>query len=307
MNPITLPHLSKSQNKPKIGILYIATGRYHIFWEACYKSIERYFLNDCEKHYFIFTDYTENLYGEEHPLIHRIYQEKLGWPYDTLKRFEIFLKQEDKLKEMDYLFFFNANLEVVRPISLEDLGLHTNRPLTVAKHPGFYNLTNEAFTYDRNPDSQAYIPQGEGTYYVMGGFNGGRSTDYLKLCHSLRTRIDQDEASGIIALWHDESQLNKYVYEHPELFNVIEHSYGYPEEFLISSFLKSCFIDYLQLAQSSVAKPKIIIRNKAHIRFGGHKYLRGQVASVPFKIILKQAFYKCCKTFIHPLTRTILN
>lgn len=40
----------------KIAILYICTGKYDIFWEDFYKTSEKYFLNNSEKHYFVFTD-----------------------------------------------------------------------------------------------------------------------------------------------------------------------------------------------------------------------------------------------------------
>ena len=64
----------------KIGILYICTGRYSIFWKKFYKSAERYLMQGypCIREYYVFTD-TPSLYGEkknEH--IHRIYQENLG-------------------------------------------------------------------------------------------------------------------------------------------------------------------------------------------------------------------------------------
>lgn len=50
---------------PRIGILYIATGRYYVFWEDFYKSAEKYFLPNLEKQYFIFSDYENTFFGEE--------------------------------------------------------------------------------------------------------------------------------------------------------------------------------------------------------------------------------------------------
>lgn len=202
---------------------------------------------------------------------------------------------------MDYLFFFNANMELVAPISLSDLGLGSGKDLVAFKHPGFYNLDNNQFTYDRNPDSLAYIPMGEGKYYVMGSFNGGTREAYLELCHELKRRITEDEKRGIIALWHDESQLNRYLYDYPERFSVLEHSYGYPEEWLVSSFLKSCLRDYKVLASQASVQAKIIIRNKAHARFGGHLYLRGQSDDKALKLRLQAKLYDYC----HKLLRLI--
>ena len=40
----------------KVAALYIATGRYTVFWPEFYESAEKYLLKDCEVHYFVFTD-----------------------------------------------------------------------------------------------------------------------------------------------------------------------------------------------------------------------------------------------------------
>ncbi len=93
----------------KIGILYICTGKYSIFWKKFYSSMEKNFIVDAEKHYFVFTDSPDIEFEKENRRIHRIYQEDLGWPNNTLMRFHMFLKQEKELVNMDYLFFFNAN------------------------------------------------------------------------------------------------------------------------------------------------------------------------------------------------------
>jgi hypothetical protein len=76
--------------------------------EGFYSSAEKYLLPDLEKHYFVFTDGEIKTF--DNPFVHVLFQEKLGWPFDTLYRFHIFLKAEERLKEMDYLYFFNSNL-----------------------------------------------------------------------------------------------------------------------------------------------------------------------------------------------------
>ena len=35
----------------KVAALYIATGRYTVFWPEFYESAEKYLLKDCEVHY----------------------------------------------------------------------------------------------------------------------------------------------------------------------------------------------------------------------------------------------------------------
>lgn len=60
----------------KVGILYICTGKYIVFWEEFYKSCQKYFLSDseCVKQYYVFTD-VDKIYQEDVDVnIHRFYE-----------------------------------------------------------------------------------------------------------------------------------------------------------------------------------------------------------------------------------------
>lgn len=242
--------------KSKIAILYICTGNYHIFWEEFYKSAEKNLLQDCEKEYFIFTDY-KKLSCRENSNIHVIHQEKLGWPYDTLMRYHIFCKIEPELERFDYIFFFNANLFIVAPVGEEILPNDKECGLCALWHPGFYKeIDNTKYTYDRNPKSLAYIPFGEGKRYYAGGLNGGTAKAYLELVRQLAENIQRDKNNNIIALWHDESHLNKYLLNRS--VRVLSPLYGWPEGWPAEF--------------SSNNQIKIIIKDKT--KYGGHEVLR---------------------------------
>lgn len=163
----------------KVAALYIATGRYTVFWPEFYESAEKYLLKDCEVHYFVFTD-AATLPGDDNPRVHICAQEAYSWPFATLRRFEIFLKQEQALKAFDYIFFFNANAEFMQPVTREMLlpRAEKGEHLLVVQHPSFYAKPNYEFTYDRNPRSTACIPYGLGKYYVCGGVNGGEAAAF---------------------------------------------------------------------------------------------------------------------------------
>lgn len=49
------------------------------------------------------------------------------------------------------------------------------------------------------------------TRYVSGGFYGGTRAAFFALCRTILERTRDDLANGIIACWHDESQLNRYI------------------------------------------------------------------------------------------------
>ena len=108
-----------------IGMLYICTGKYTVFWPEFYETFSRNFLPGCKKEYFIFTD-APSIAHEDDPAVHRIAQPAYDWPLSTMKRFAIFLTQEKALEQLDYLFFFNANLtcrEVITPEEFLPLSL----------------------------------------------------------------------------------------------------------------------------------------------------------------------------------------
>jgi hypothetical protein len=212
----------------KVAVLYICTGEYWVFWKDFYLSYEKYFLKASEIHYYVFTE-AENLEGEENPRVHKIYQEVMGWPNDTLLRFKLFMSIREELEGFDYLFFMNANCKCVAPIT-EEVFLPTQEEgLLVVRHHSYYNKDNRQFTYDRNPKSRAYIPMGEGEVYVFGAVNGGTSSAFLRMAEELERRTDLDLEDGVVALWHDESHLNRYIIDYPN-YRLLSPSYGYPED-----------------------------------------------------------------------------
>ena len=234
-----------------IGILYICTGKYDIFWKKFFLSCEKYFLPGYEKRYFVFTD-AEQLYGEDNPRITKIYQQTLGWPENTLFRFRMFLNVAAELKKCDYLFFFNANIIFLDTITDEILPGDINDGLLAVKHPGFWDKTEQDYPYDRNTNSAAYIPHGRGVHYFMGGFNGGKTKAYIQLIETLHANIQQDLQKDIIAQWHDESHLNNYMLSRNP--KILSPAYGYVEDYNIPF------------------KPKLMVLRKE--KFGGHDYLR---------------------------------
>jgi hypothetical protein len=240
----------------KIGILYISTGKYTVFWKDFFSTAEQFFLSegDYEKHYFVFTD-AETIENQGNPRIHKVNQEALGWPYITLDRFTIFQKARPAIDEMDYLYFFNGNMLFVDVVGADILPSLTF-PLVLVKHPGFYNKDRSQFTYESDSRSSAAINNEEGQFYFMGGLNGGITSAYLRMVEYLERQVELDKKNGVMAIWHDESHLNRYAIDHANLIKVLEPIYGYPEGW------------------DMPFEPKIIIRDKA--RHGGHDFLRNE-------------------------------
>jgi hypothetical protein len=217
--------------------------------------MEENFISEAEKHYFVFTDNPQIDFENENPRIHRIYQKDLGWPDNTLMRFHTFLQIEKELLNMDYLFFFNANLLIKEKITSEEFLPTGNENLVATLHPGFYNKNRKKFTYENNRKSTAYIDKNEGQYYFAGGLNGGKTADFIEAMKIMRDNVDTDNKNGIVAKWHDESHWNKYLINRSNI-KILPPSYLYPEGWKLPF------------------PPIILIRDKN--KYGGHALLRNE-------------------------------
>ena len=189
----------------------------------------------------------------------------MGWPKATLYRYKLFQNAWDKLKDFDYMYYINANMVAVHRVGYEIIPTE-KQGITATLHPGYYNSTGN-LPYDRNPKSLAYIPiikDNKQEYYFMGGFNGGTAKAFKHLIDTISHNTDIDEKNGVMATWHDESHLNRYLYERKPL--ILPPAYGYPETRVGSHATHKEFHK----------THKLLIMDKSNPRWGGHKYLRGQ-------------------------------
>ena len=80
--------------------------------------------------------------------------------------------------DCDYLFHFNANMKFIAPIGDEILPQKENGYICVCEWLNHkLKSTPDKFPYERNKESLAYIPIGEGKHYFMSGVHGGRKKE----------------------------------------------------------------------------------------------------------------------------------
>jgi histo-blood group ABO system transferase len=120
------------------------------------------------------------------------------------------------------------------------------------QHPGFWFRGSNFYTYERRPESTAYIPYGQGKMYYAGGFNGGKVENFLKMAEVIVNNVNTDFDNGIIAEWHDESHLNRYLLDTPPTVELTP-SYCYPEAVRFNS-----------IGWDVPFEPKIIALEKNH-------------------------------------------
>lgn len=217
----------RKNNMKKIGILYICTGAYSVFWKNFYETFEEKFLPNTEKHYFVFTDAKKIDYEEkENVKVHELGPQP--WPLVTLLRFHTFLSIREELETMDYLMFSNANMQCDDVVLEENFlpRVDEGEELSFTKHPGYADKEMKYVPYDRNPECLAYIPYNLGKDYVIGAMFAGTKDAYLSMCEILRDRINEDLKKGVIAKWHDESHINRFIIG--KKVRVLSPSYCYP-------------------------------------------------------------------------------
>lgn len=191
------------QKEYNVGLLVVATGRYIEFVAPLIESAEKYFCRNHKVTYFVFTDGQ----APQAPNIVSIYQKRLGWPYDTMMRLPMYYQNQELYKNMDYLFACDADMLFVDQVGDEILG-----DLVGTLHPGFVGTKG---TYETRSISTAYIHPSQGSCYYAGGFNGGKRENYLNLARTISQNIKADLEKGIIAIWHDESHINRYFASNP--------------------------------------------------------------------------------------------
>ena len=128
------------------------------------------------------------------------------------------------LREYDYICFFNANTKVVRDIHAEDL-IDPDLPFTSAVHMEMAYMDIEGKRdwlvknyWSDEPESPAYIGLDDLVHsyggWLMGGFQMGRSKEFIDMCETLKTWIDFDRDAGRKLRWHDEAYFNRYAIDH---------------------------------------------------------------------------------------------
>ncbi len=214
----------------KVAILYICTGKYTVFWKKFYLSYEKYFLPETEKHYFVFGD-GQSLFDEENnERIHKKRIEHSPWPLPTLLRYWYFSQYSEELSQYDYIFLMNANVictdYVLEKEYLPNVKYGEN--LVFTKHPGYEGMEAIYCPYERRKECRAYVSYNRGKQYVFGAMNGGTSSAYLEMVEIINNWAIDDLKRGIIATWHDESYVNKYIVNRND-YKLLSIKYCYPE------------------------------------------------------------------------------
>jgi hypothetical protein len=198
----------------KTALLLIATGeKYHRYIDPLLASAETcLFPHDA----VLWTDSPKRYCPQQFQKV------GLGFPGETLHRYHTFLEQRNLLASYDFLMWVDIDMFFV---SLWDVASVVSDGIAACLHPGYIGTCG---TPERNPRSTAYIPVGTQNSYFCGGFVGGKTDSFLQMAEVIKKNVDIDTKNGIMATWHDESQLNRYLLDNPPA-RILGPEFCYPE------------------------------------------------------------------------------
>jgi len=186
-----------------VALIFICTGKdYWKFIVPAVNSAKRFFPADI----LLFTDSPT-----QYDVAKQVTIPHAGWPYVTLMRYHTMLGQREWLSAHSHIFYLDIDMEVVGPGGEEIL----SDGITGTIHTSFILSKGTYCTPEENPRSTACLSKKDIRKMYTGCFVGGESKAFLSMCETISKNTDIDNANGFIAVWHDESHLNRYLYDHP--------------------------------------------------------------------------------------------
>jgi len=204
----------------RVSLLIVATNKYIQYVPALLESAKKYFMNDCEVIYHVFTDQHHECLNAINVRRHEI--EHKPHPYPTLYRYDFFRRYMKELErsKSDYFFYIDADCLIKAPVLSDILS-----DRVVTQHCGF---VNQRGSYEKNKNSTSYVSPHEGTHYFGGGFWGFSNSEFWRFIRKAIMMREADDINGIIPEWHDESILNRYMIDNKPT-KILPHAYHYPE------------------------------------------------------------------------------
>ncbi|XP_023697360.2 alpha-1,3-galactosyltransferase 2-like isoform X2 [Paramormyrops kingsleyae] len=202
------------QKRTSVALTVFAIGRYlEVYLKEFLKSAEQYFMVELPVTYYIFTDIPEfvpkvKLMKQRHMKVIQVKKQKRWQDISMLRMKTIADFIESHIQHWhQYIFCFDVDQVFVGRFGSEALGETVG-----LLHAFYYRSHVKDYTYDRNPESAAYMVTGDFYYHaaIFGGTWQGVK-NITEFCHQ---GIMKDKEKNIEALWHDESHLNKYFWLH---------------------------------------------------------------------------------------------
>ena len=221
-----------------IVVLNIATNKYLEYWKELVDSAEDNTVQEDNVHFWLFTDQPEEAKNYamnfSNISVHVFEIPSLGWPEATLLRYEIFLDQVFK-SEAGIFVYLDADMLIAKSPWRAIREKLSYSEICLVQHPGYWRPSGieRILCYLRDTRlllrdclllirygalgkwevrnrSIAYVPRSLRKYYYCGGMWFGRRNAIRRMIDQLASNVRTDSSRGLVAVWHDESHLNKW-------------------------------------------------------------------------------------------------
>lgn len=197
-----------------IGIVLLATNAYFVLGLRFIKRFYYFYEGQSNIKFYFFSDKDPRPYLSDNMNVNFYYDSHSNWVDGTNSKFKNILSiSEDLIKQVDYLYYFDADTNINNPFT-EDWFIGN---LVGGEHYGNRNFLSDGKGFDRNPESRAYVPETSDlpyTYYY-GAFFGGKTEYVINFCNTLRNNQLADKEIGYEPGVNDESYINQYFHFNP--------------------------------------------------------------------------------------------
>jgi len=244
----------------KIVVNFIGTGNYLKFFPKYYETFMEYFVPECYKHFFVFTDgelgndIPENITlvpSEETVKITKSDYSSSNWynlmhkSIGGLKRFGEIKKIKEQILDYDWFVYFDADMYCYPKIITYDEFFNDQKDYFGVQHPtqniGMFEYcpsNKDQFPFERNQKSLSSVKVEEqiDDIYIQGCVWGGKIPEIFNMIEELDEKIIIDIENNIITIAHDESYLNRFRFDNIKNFHVLSPSFAKPGDIPSNQF-----------------------------------------------------------------------
>tara|TARA_R110000868_G_scaffold50804_1_gene161802 strand:+ start:1771 stop:2628 length:858 start_codon:yes stop_codon:yes gene_type:complete len=240
----------------KIAINFIGTGNYLKFFPRYYETLMEYFVPECQKDFFVFTDgdlgdnIPDNIKvisSSENIEITKSDYSPDNWynlMYNSiggLLRFGEIKKIEDQLKDYDWYIYFDADMHCCDQLITYEEFFNDDKSFFGVQHPTYsshWSKFGGHLPFERDEKSLSCVTEEEekDDIYLQGCIWGGKIPKIFQLIDELDKRIKKDLENNVMAVAHDESHLNRYRIENYDDFHILHPSFAKPGNYPDNEF-----------------------------------------------------------------------
>ncbi|XP_008308332.1 alpha-1,3-galactosyltransferase 2-like [Cynoglossus semilaevis] len=196
-----------------VAVTVFAVGRYlDVYLLNFLNSAERYFMVGLPVKYYVFTDTPEKV--PKVALGHKRSMKVLKvdrydrWQDISMMRMQTISEiiESEIRYSFRYVYCFDVDQVFKGRFGSEALG-----DSVAMIHSQFYRYPKYRYTFDKNPQSKAFMKVGD-LYYHAAVF-GGSWENVKNLTDTCYENIMVDKIRNVEALWHDESHLNRFFFD----------------------------------------------------------------------------------------------